>query len=131
MPLGLRKKIANLLLVILEKFNLNTKPLLRQLATGSDVKNICYYCCISDPIIAKLSILKSGYVPGEQLVFNASIDNNSNYEMQSVSLRIIQYITCMASGISETPRSQVAEIKSLNKIDKKKYQSGIMSVTFP
>ena len=126
------KKFVDLPIVVIEKLDLNDDPVLRQPATGSQVKNICCCCCKSDPIIAKLSLLKSGYVPGEQLVFNAAIDNKSNYEMKSVSIKIIQYILCMTSSGSRMFRRLVAEVVSPKKIGKNNYDEwNNVSVTIP
>ena len=125
-------KTVNLSLTVIQQVDLNTNPLLRQPATGSQVNTICCCCCKSDPIIAKLSLPKSGYVPGEQLIFNASIDNKSNYEMKSTSLKIIQYILCMTSSGSRMFRSLVAEVVSPKKIGKNSYDEwNNVSVTIP
>ena len=125
-------KTVNLSFVVIGESDLNTNPALRQPATGSQVNTICCCCCKSDPIIAKLSLPKSGYVPGEQLIFNASIDNKSNYEMKSTSLKIIQYILCMTSSGSRMFRSLVAEVVSPKKIGKNSYDEwNNVSVTIP
>jgi hypothetical protein len=42
-------------------------------------------CCKSGPIIATLSIFKSGYVPGEAIKFNAVIDNRSSKSISAGS----------------------------------------------
>ena len=131
LPLGL-KKIVNLLLDIIEQVDLNNYPSLRQPATGLKTKIICCCCCKSDPIIAKVSILKCGYVPGEELVFNASIDNKSNYVMKSISLKIIQNVLWITRRGSRIIRRQSAEIVWPKKIDKKKYDEwNNTSVTIP
>ena len=55
----------------------------------TDQKVMCCLCCASDPIIASLTIDRQGFVPGEVIVFNSDIDNQSDRMMSCSKARLI------------------------------------------
>lgn len=46
----------------------------------TDDKTICCLCCKSGPITGTLKVNRIGYVPGESIYFEVSIQNLSNRE---------------------------------------------------
>ena len=72
--------------------------ILQNSATAKDQKVLCCWCCASDPIIAKISINRQGYVPGEVIVVNAEIDNRSSREMTCSKLSLVMVRCLSAAG---------------------------------
>ena len=71
-------------------------------ASGTKSKNICYWCCLGrGPVTAQAWINQSGYVPGQILFFNASVDNLSGKTMKGSTVQLIQEISYHARGERE------------------------------
>jgi hypothetical protein len=98
---------------------------------GEEVKTICCLCCKSDPIFAKLSIFKTGFVSGEPLSFKAVIDNKSSYTMSQVSFQLIQKVYCVTRSKSRLFSRVVVELPYSNKVNKSKYEEWNGSIIIP
>ena len=71
-------------------------------ASGTKSKNICSWCCFGKaPITAQAWINQSGYVPGEILFFNASVENLSGKTMKGSTVQLIQEIEYFAQDKQE------------------------------
>ena len=46
----------------------------------------------SGPVVAKIWLDRAGYVPGDQIYFNAEIKNLSDHEMAGSSVQLIEVI---------------------------------------
>lgn len=68
---------------VINPLDLNLLPGLRQPYGVSDTKIICCGPCQSDPITIELNTNKTGYVAGETIIFNCSIDNRSIFNCRS------------------------------------------------
>jgi len=55
-------------------------------------------CCTSGPITATVRLDRSGYVPGETIYLQATVDNESDRAMNTTSVEIIQTIIFKANG---------------------------------
>lgn len=91
-------------------------PALRQPYGVSGSKVFCCWCCASEPVTAKFNILKSGFVPGESILFNAEIDNRSNRELDSIKVKLVQDLKFHATTKSRTSQRNVAEVVYSNVI---------------
>ncbi len=49
---------------------------------------ICCCCCASGPIEATMTLQRTGYVPGEHIVLNAQIKNNSSRSIDKCSVEL-------------------------------------------
>jgi len=54
---------------------ITTRRIFQQPSAGSKSKVLCCWCCASAPIEGKVNADKTGYVPGEFVRANGSIDN--------------------------------------------------------
>ena len=45
--------------------------------TRNNSKTLCCLCCESGPIQAQVQINRAGYVPGEYIYVNATVDNST------------------------------------------------------
>jgi hypothetical protein len=106
---------------VLGTHDLNMNQALRQPCVMSDHKTLCCLCCKSGPIIAKLSLKKGGYVPGEDIFFDASVDNKSSRGLE-MSVRLVQLITLHTPRKSRTWERNVAAFKYPKEIDEGKYE---------
>ena len=107
-PWALDKHVVRNVTVI-SHFDLNSIPNLSQPCTMADSKILCCLCCASGPIVAKLSVLKGGYVPGEDIVFNASVYNKSSKKLR-MKAKLVQRVTLHATTKSKEWTRVVAEI---------------------
>ena len=55
---------------------------------GQDDKMICCLCCASGPITASLTLQRMGYVPGEYILINAEINNNSSRSIDKTEVEL-------------------------------------------
>jgi hypothetical protein len=59
-------------------------------AEATDSKNLCCLCCKSGPITGTIKVNRIGYVPGESVYFEASMQNLSNRECGvSIALNMV------------------------------------------
>ncbi|CAF0761104.1 unnamed protein product [Brachionus calyciflorus] len=82
---------------VLGQYDLNENPSLRLGLGVSDQKYLCCWPCRSDPIIANFSLMKGGYVPGEGIVFDITVNNKSNRLISRMSVSLIQKIKFKAN----------------------------------
>ena len=50
---------------------------------------MCCLCCKSDPIKATITIHRQGHVPGEAVLFDAEINNESKRDLKSSRIRFM------------------------------------------
>ena len=66
-------------------------------------ESVGWFCCPSGDVSADLTLGKTGYVPGEKILFRANIDNQCDKEMKDARARIIQVSAySVAKQISDT-----------------------------
>nr|XP_022329069.1 arrestin domain-containing protein 3-like [Crassostrea virginica] len=65
---------------VLNALDLNQLPEANHGAEATDNKTICCLCCKSGPITGTIKVNRIGYVPGESVYFEASVQNLSNRE---------------------------------------------------
>ena len=116
---------------VISHFDLNVNPILRQPIASEEIETLCCLCCKSDPIIAKLSISKTGFVSGEMLSFKTILDNKSSGSMKYVSFRILQHIDCITISSSCTFTRLVSELACPIKIKARMYEEWNDSVIIP
>ncbi|XP_048733656.1 arrestin domain-containing protein 3-like [Ostrea edulis] len=63
---------------VLSALDLNQEPLATNGADATDSKMLCCWCCESGPITGTIKVNRVGYVPGESVYFEASVQNMSN-----------------------------------------------------
>ena len=85
-------KYAKKCFTVINPLDLNRLPALRQPYGVSDTKIICCGPCKRDPITIELNTNKTGYVAGETIIFNATIDNRSSETIISLSAALEQHI---------------------------------------
>ena len=73
----------------------NQKPPL----TEENEKHICCCCCRSGPLCLQASVDRSGYCPGEEIIFQIKIDNHTNKSMEGVEVLLLQQLTLQIEGI--------------------------------
>ena len=124
-------KTVYLSITVVSNIDLNLNPMLRQPASGVEIKTLCCLCCKSDPIIARLFISKTGFVSGETLSFKAILDNKSSNSMKFVSFQIIQQILCITRYKSRMFERLVCELPYPNKINERTCEEWSNSVVIP
>jgi hypothetical protein len=101
---------------VISHYDLNAFPALRQPYGASDTKVLCCGPCKSDPIIATFQVMKQGFVPGEILIFSATIDNKSNKEIKEMKVTLRQNIRFHATNKTKNTYRDVNVLKYPNKI---------------
>lgn len=90
--------------------DLNMMPACRNPGHSRDHKTFCCLCCRSGPLAAVISTPRTGYVPGEAILFSAEVDNQSNKEMNGSSVHLIELVSYRAAdGQTRQERRVVAE----------------------
>jgi hypothetical protein len=59
---------------------------------ASDYKTLGLFCCQSNPITARFSLDRMGYVPGEKIYFNAEVENLSRQVMHGSKFQLIEVV---------------------------------------
>uniref|UniRef100_H2Y4Z2 Arrestin C-terminal-like domain-containing protein n=1 Tax=Ciona savignyi TaxID=51511 RepID=H2Y4Z2_CIOSA len=93
--------------------DLNLIPSARHPATVNDSKTLCCLCCASAPITAQVHIDRMGFVPGEFISINASVENGSTSKLPGTSASIIQQVIFKATTKSRTLSNTVIEMNGL------------------
>jgi len=65
---------------------------------NGDSKTVCCWCCQSGPITASCWLPKSGYVPGESVIFCGQVENLSKSPLNSTTVRLIEKTIFKAQG---------------------------------
>ncbi len=104
---------------VISHYDLNANPALRQPYGASETKILCCGPCKSDPIIATFQVMKQGFVPGETLVFSATIDNKSNKEIKELKVTLRQNIRFHATSKTKSTYRDVSVLRYPNKISQR------------
>lgn len=83
---------------VISHFDLNLNPHLRSPNSNSGEKILGFGPWKSDPIVGKIQIPKVGFVPGENLPFEVTIENNSNKRVKEAKLTLRQNIEFRGRG---------------------------------
>ena len=59
---------------------------------AEEIKNLCCLCCQEGPLAVNINMAKRGYVPGEEVVFNARLTNFTNRSIIQTRARLVQVI---------------------------------------
>lgn len=101
--------------VVMRPENLNFYPELKLANEVEEVKTFCCFLCETDPIMVKLSMSKSGYVPGDKVPVKVEIFNKSNisFPKSTISLnRVETYLSYTPLNKTKTFTAPVTEVKS-------------------
>ncbi|XP_023343516.1 arrestin domain-containing protein 1 isoform X2 [Eurytemora carolleeae] len=74
-----------------------------------DSKTFCCLCCRSGPLCALIMTDRSGYVPGESIIFTAEVDNQSSKEMTNSTVQLVEKVTFKAGGHTRSTSRIIAE----------------------
>ncbi|KAL5005003.1 hypothetical protein ScPMuIL_018459 [Solemya velum] len=96
---------------VLSALDLNSIPEAKVSDQNQVSKTICCLCCASGPITSHFRIDKRGYVPGETIVVNGDVVNNSSRNILSVAAILEMVTTYKADGARKTHRKEVASIR--------------------
>jgi hypothetical protein len=102
---------------LISELNLNDNPALRspieenRLITGYFMKN--------DPITVDIILLKGGYVCGENINFNVTIDNKSSKEIKSCRVQLVQNIIFHTAKKVKKCKRTVISLRYRNRIGPK------------
>ncbi|KAK3583547.1 hypothetical protein CHS0354_026132 [Potamilus streckersoni] len=92
--------------------DLNQEPGALTSAQVQDSKTVCCCCCESGPVTCVFRIDRIGYVPGESIVCNAEITNNSNRVIWSSKVILYMEITYKThSGDKLQERKNIAKLE--------------------
>jgi len=71
-------------------------------AVGRDSKFICCWCCKSGPINGEVACNKTGYMPGEIVVVNATLENLTNTDLPFTKINLKRNVKLKARGKTRT-----------------------------
>lgn len=78
---------------------------------GENSKHKTLWCfCPSGPISAVIHTNRTGFVPGEMIVFNAEIDNQSNRQINGSKLRLVEHVHYVTQRKTKSETKVVVEI---------------------
>ncbi|XP_014665524.1 PREDICTED: arrestin domain-containing protein 3-like isoform X2 [Priapulus caudatus] len=63
---------------VVSVLDLNVLPQAESHVSGRNEKYVCCWCCKQGPLACEASIPRMGYVPGENILVSAEIENNTN-----------------------------------------------------
>jgi len=75
---------------VIQHYDLNLNLSARQATGATGQKTVCCGPCSSDPVIAKISIKKTGFVSGESIKFQVTIQNKSDKPLKLLAVKLIQ-----------------------------------------
>jgi len=78
--------------------HLHTRPFTQKRVKNGDTKTVCCWCCQSRPITASCWLPKSGYVPGETIVFCGHVENLSKSALSSTAVQLVEKTIFKAQG---------------------------------
>jgi len=71
-------------------------------AVGRDSKFICCWCCKTGPLNGEVACNKTGYVPGEVVVVNATLENLTNTDLPFTKINLKRNVKLRARGKTRT-----------------------------
>ncbi|KAK4019586.1 arrestin domain-containing protein 3 [Daphnia magna] len=77
---------------------------------NEETKTVCCLCCQSGPITAIAWLPKSGYVPGETILFCGRVDNKSRSRLLQTSVRLVERTIFKAQGKQKEDERVIREI---------------------
>ncbi|XP_046650076.1 arrestin domain-containing protein 3-like [Daphnia pulicaria] len=77
---------------------------------NEETKTVCCLCCQSGPITAIAWLPKSGYVPGETILFCGRVDNKSRSRLLHTSVRLVERTIFKAQGKQKEDERVIREI---------------------
>jgi hypothetical protein len=93
---------------VIQCLDLNRDATLKQPVGVSDSKRVGFCGCGTAGLEFKLSLDKTGYVPGELFKFKVDVQNMTGKTVSELSVKIIQIIQLYAEGRSVRDRSDMA-----------------------
>lgn len=124
-------KTYKLPITIISLLDLNAYPRLKSSESINNSKTICCFCCKSKPIFISFSLYKIGYVCGEAIVFNASINNQSSRKIPIVLLKMNQIIKFHTRAKVKTTTREVTHIvfnKEILPFTKENWDNSVLSI---
>ncbi|XP_045187225.2 arrestin domain-containing protein 3-like isoform X2 [Mercenaria mercenaria] len=109
-------KYTKRLITVVNLLDLNAIPGAMNGSSKTDEKTLCCLCCKSDPITATVMLDRTGYVPGESVVFRAEINNRSDREMTCSSAKLVMLVLYHATSKTKKVNNVLFELKH-GKID--------------
>ena len=130
-PWSIDKKIK-LDINIINHVDLNLNPVLKLQETIETERRFNCFCFKSNPCQVSFTLLKTGFVAGDFLKFKATFDNKSSYEIEKISFRIVQFITCISKKKSRLYERIFRELLYENRVNKNSYNewNGMVVVPF-
>ena len=89
-------------ITVITHVDLNLNPALRQPVNTSASKTVCCCCFKSGPITATLSLKKTGFVCGEMLSGNVTIDNQSSRDVKQPTIHLYEQVRLHATRKTKT-----------------------------
>lgn len=96
---------------VVSMLDLNTQPSAACPLQGNNTKFLCCLCCKTGPISAMFRIDRTGYVPGDAILLNAEIKNDSNRTMNSSKVRLIMSTAYHATTKTRTVTNEVTSVR--------------------
>lgn len=94
-------------------------------------KVVCCGPCRSEPIICTFSVKKSGYIPGELIEFELTIENKSNKQIMELTVSLMQKIKLHAGNCTKRCSRRVAMIAYSKKLPPKSVETWKCSLVIP
>ena len=104
---------------VINHYDLNSISSINVPFAVSDEKICCCWPCTSEPIVAKFSISKSGYVSGESIFFNSIIENNTKRKIKPLKVKLVQNLKFYTKENSQEDTKTIAEIQYTKNIESK------------
>ena len=121
-PWGLNKTYK-LPITIISLLDLNRNLQLKLSQSVTNHKTICCLCCSQKPINIWFNLYKTGYVCGEAIVFNATLNNQSSRKIPLVVLKLVQILKFHTKSKVKTIAREVThivfnkEIQPMSRVD--------------
>ncbi|XP_065095362.1 arrestin domain-containing protein 3-like [Ochlerotatus camptorhynchus] len=98
---------------------------LQQPVRSQKTVTICCFPCSSGPLPVTISILKTGYVAGETIQLAVSLDNNTNFKIDTVDASIEQKSFFYSSFLEDFRRTTVVVNRAYERVDGTHYTQQI------
>ncbi len=129
-PWGFDKNLKKIITVI-SQVDLNSVPGVRDPMNVSEKRKLGCLCFESDPIYTTLSIKKTGFVPGEKILFNVMVSNQSRRTIGDVTVGLEQAITLKTPTRFQTITRDAGTQKFAKTIDEKTVSNWNGSLVVP